>query len=166
MLKAMILIGLGFAMHDFLNTGIADRNYPRTMKEYFIVKAMNQLDKTGEIYESIAKDIKRKHVDYKSYCPGYGSHSYVNPVYSYVDPVFSRKQDAEDVRSQLWDLIEKYGVITISDLYECCEFRAVNKIPDVCFKDHNFGWKKPKYIGIYKNKDGYFALELPPVVIL
>lgn len=56
------------------------------------------------------------------------------------------------------EIIEKYGVVTLADMYELCDI-AVN------YTDHKYGWTNLRNAKIVKGENGY-TIELPRVLAL
>lgn len=104
----------------------------------------------------------------------YGSNSYVSynkisspreyarpnhkATHEFGDILFESRDDAEEVLTNLVDLVEVYGVVTVSDLYD-----LVGKTS--AFTDRGFGWTRLGSSRVVRGRDGYI-LDLPPVETL
>ena len=76
----------------------------------------------------------------------------------YEDLVFSNRGDAELVKQQMQDVIGRYGVVTISDMYEMAD---PNLTPP--FTGHKYGWMDVSSAYADRVRDGY-VLKLPRAV--
>lgn len=73
------------------------------------------------------------------------------------DLVFETRADAEKVRRQMFDIIKRYGVVTVADMYEM----ATDDLPP--YTSCNFGWMNARAFETAEPRrvrDGYI-LELP-----
>lgn len=57
-----------------------------------------------------------------------------DPVYSYDDITFEYKEDAEEVLNRMDEIVEQYGAVSVSDLFELAG-RTGNG-----YTDNNYGW--------------------------
>ena len=76
----------------------------------------------------------------------------------YEDIVFSSRGDAEMVKQQMRDVITRYGVVTIADLYEMADPNLTAP-----FTGHKYGWMDVSNAGVERVRDGYI-LKLPRAV--
>jgi hypothetical protein len=65
------------------------------------------------------------------------------------------KDEAEQVLKALGDVIKKYHVASVGDLYSLIGFTS-------SYVDEKHGWKDLNNVEIREEKDGYF-IDLPPV---
>ena len=79
-------------------------------------------------------------------------------THDFGDILFESRQDAEEVLSAMVDLVEIYGVATVSDLYD-----LVGKTS--AYTDRGFGWNALGSSRVVRMRDGYI-LDLPPVEAL
>lgn len=57
-----------------------------------------------------------------------------DPVYSYDDITFEYKEDAEEVLNRMDEIVDQYGAVSVSDLFELAG-RTGNG-----YTDNNYGW--------------------------
>lgn len=78
----------------------------------------------------------------------------------YEDIVFSNRGDAELVKQQMKDVIVRYGVVTIADMYEMADPNLTAP-----YTSHKYGWMDVSGAEATRVRDGYI-LKLPrPVPI-
>ena len=109
-----------------------------------------------------AKVSYRSYYDQKNNNGSYrGSENTVNRNrLDYEDIVFSNRGDAEMVKQQMKDIIGRYGVVTIADMYEMADPNLVAP-----FTGHKYGWMDVSGAEAVRVRDGYI-LKLPrPVPI-
>lgn len=78
--------------------------------------------------------------------------------YSYQEVAMATRPEAEDVLAQLRINLDKYGVVSVSDLYD-----AVGEIPDM--QDNKWGWTDLSGAYIQRCSDG-FLIKMPRVEAL
>lgn len=78
--------------------------------------------------------------------------------FNYEDIVFANRGDAEAVKQQMMDVIERYGFVTVADLYDMADMTA----PHTC---HKYGWMNVSSAEAVRVRDGY-VLKLPRAVAL
>jgi len=71
------------------------------------------------------------------------------------DLILSRRQDAEVVVERLIDIIDKFEVASLADLYDLVGLRSTAV-------DNKWGWTSLNNVEIRQIRDGYF-IDLPPV---
>lgn len=76
----------------------------------------------------------------------------------YEDIIFDSKEDAEDVISNLVDLIDAYGQATVADLYD-----LAGLTPE--YTCGNYGWRNLGSARSRHIRDGY-VLDLPRAIVL
>lgn len=72
---------------------------------------------------------------------------------NYDNIVFKKREDAEKVLDQLFNLIDDYGQVTVSDLYY-----LVGMTPN--FTDYKYGWTDLRKASIGRVRNGY-SINLP-----
>ena len=78
--------------------------------------------------------------------------------YSYDDIIVETRGEAEEVLSQMDDLIDTYGDVSVADLYD-----LVGKSSN--YTDYKYGWKNIRNAEAVRVRDGYL-LKLPRAVPL
>lgn len=78
--------------------------------------------------------------------------------YSYDDIIFDTRGDAQEVMDCMFDILEKYQMITIADYYELAGADSV-------YTDRNYGWYDLSTMAIMRDRDGY-KIRLPKAVPL
>lgn len=78
--------------------------------------------------------------------------------YNYDDIVLNSRDEAEEVLIAMSDLVERYGMASVSDYYELVGVTGT-------YTDCNYGWKDLHMAKILRNTDGYM-IKLPKAVPL
>lgn len=78
--------------------------------------------------------------------------------FDYEDLVFSNRGDAELVKQQMKDIIGRYGVVTIADMYEMADPNLTAP-----YTSHKYGWMDVSGAEAIRVRDGYI-LKLPRAV--
>ena len=73
--------------------------------------------------------------------------------FDYDDIIFSTRADAEAVREQMDDMIDRYGVVTVADLYDSVQLTAP-------YTANKYGWTNIRTADIVRIRDGY-VIKLP-----
>ena len=81
-----------------------------------------------------------------------------NNGFDYEDIVFSNRGDAELVKQQMRDVIARYGVVTIADMYEMADPNLTAP-----YTSHKYGWMDVSGAEAVRVRDGYI-LKLPRAV--
>lgn len=68
--------------------------------------------------------------------------------FNYDDIIFETRVEAETVREQMFDIIKRYGFVTVSDLYDL----AGLEIP---FTGNKYGWADIRNSEVVRTRDGY-----------
>jgi hypothetical protein len=76
-----------------------------------------------------------------------------NTIYSCKDIYLESRRDAEAVLDQMDDLIEKYGYVSVADLYNMVGFTEE-------YTDYDYGWISISSAKVINSRDGYM-LKLP-----
>ena len=73
--------------------------------------------------------------------------------FDYDDLIFNTRADAEAVREQMDDMIDRYGVVTVADLYDMAELTAP-------YTSNKYGWTNIRTADVVRGRDGY-VIKLP-----
>lgn len=73
--------------------------------------------------------------------------------FDYNDIIFETRGDAERVRSQMMDIIDTYGFVTVADLYDLSDLEAP-------YTSNKYGWTSLRSAESVRGRDGYL-LKLP-----
>lgn len=73
--------------------------------------------------------------------------------FDYNDIIFETRGDAERVRSQMMDIIDTYGFVTVADLYDLSDL-------DAPYTSNKYGWRSLRSAESVRGRDGYL-LKLP-----
>lgn len=99
------------------------------------------------------------YVSYNNYSRGDRSRTDTNTVrssYSYDDIVFNTRGEAEDVLTQMELTAEKYGFVTIADMYDLANLSSN-------YTDNKYGWMNVRSAEVVRARDGYM-IKLPRAV--
>lgn len=75
--------------------------------------------------------------------------------FDFDDLVFSNRRDAEATLEQLDDIIERYGMASVLDLYESADFGG-----SAPWTANKYGWTSLRSADVVKVRDGY-VIKLP-----
>ena len=78
--------------------------------------------------------------------------------YSYDDILFNTRGDAEDVLAQMDAAIDKYGVVTVADMYDLANLTGR-------YTDQRYGWTSLRSAEIVRVRDGY-VIKLPKSMVI
>ena len=78
--------------------------------------------------------------------------------FDYEDLVFETRGDAEAVRDELEEEIEKYGMVTVAALYDMADRTAP-------YTANRYGWTNIRHADIVRTRDGYL-IRLPRAVAI
>lgn len=104
-------------------------------------------------------------VSYRSYYErkdgnnsGYRGSENVKPrnSFDYDDIIFDNRGEAEAVKQQMQDVIGRYGVVTVADLYDMADLTAP-------YTSQKYGWMDVSGAEAVRTRDGYM-LKLPRAV--
>lgn len=95
------------------------------------------------------------HLNYTSYYTNKGTK---HRAYHFDDIVLANRKDAEQVLSQLSDVITTYGQASVADLYDLVG--VINEFTDNCY-----GWTSSDSMYVIHIRDGY-KLKLPKPSLL
>ncbi len=92
-------------------------------------------------------------VSYRSYYESpkdrFGSNSTsITRGFEYDDIIFESRGEAEAARIQMNEIIDRYGVVTVADLYEMAELSAP-------YTSNKYGWTSVRNADIGRVRDGY-----------
>ncbi len=73
--------------------------------------------------------------------------------FDYEDIVYTNRGEVEAVRDQMFDLVERYGVVTVADMYDMSGETAP-------YTSNKYGWTSVRTAEIIRVSDGYI-LKLP-----
>jgi len=79
--------------------------------------------------------------------------------FDYDDIVFETRGDAEAVRMQMEEVIERYGFVTVADLYDMAELSAP-------FTSNKYGWTNISTAESVRLRDGGYILKLPRACVI
>lgn len=68
--------------------------------------------------------------------------------------IIESRSEAEEVVERMYDLLERYDVVTVADLYELTGLRAGHT-------DHKWGWDRLSGTKVGRVRGGGYVLELP-----
>ena len=77
-------------------------------------------------------------------------------AFDYDDIVFNNRGEAEAAKQQMMDLIDRYGIVTVGDLYEMANQTAP-------YTAQKYGWMDVRGAETQRVRDGYI-LKLPKAV--
>ena len=77
-------------------------------------------------------------------------------VFDYDDIVFNNRGEAEAALQQMKDIVARYGIVTVNDLYEMTPLSAP-------YTSQKYGWMDVSNVDIVRVRDGYI-LKLPRAV--
>ncbi len=83
--------------------------------------------------------------------------SAVRTRYSYDDVVFKTRGEAEEVLSRMEEMIDRYKMVRVADLYD-----MVGITGD--YTDNNYGWTNLRSADIARTRDGGYMIRLPRAV--
>lgn len=79
--------------------------------------------------------------------------------FDYDDIEFDYRGDAEAVRSEMMDCIERYGLVTVADMYDMAGQTAP-------YTSSKFGWTSIRTAEVKRVRGGKYIIELPRAVAL
>lgn len=82
-----------------------------------------------------------------------GETSYGRGGFDYDDILFETRGDAEAVREQMMEVIERYGFVTIADMYDMAQLTAP-------YTSNKYGWTNIRNAEVVRARDG-FIIKLP-----
>ena len=79
--------------------------------------------------------------------------------FDYEDVIFETRADAENARMQMEEVIEKYGFVTVSDLYDMADLSAP-------YTGNRYGWTNIRTAEPIRLREGGYILKLPRIEVL
>lgn len=73
--------------------------------------------------------------------------------FDYDDLIFDSRGEAEAVREEMNDVIDRYGFVTVADMYDMADLHAP-------YTSSKYGWTNLRTAEVVRVRDGY-ALKLP-----
>lgn len=77
-------------------------------------------------------------------------------AFDYDDIMFSTRGEAEAAKRQMQEVVGRYGIVTVADLYEMAYLTAP-------YTAHKYGWMDASTVEVTRVRDGY-VLKLPRAV--
>ena len=77
----------------------------------------------------------------------------VGSRFDYDDIIFDTRGEAESAIDQMLDIIERYGFVTVGDLYDMADLTAP-------YTSHKYGWANIRTAEVQRVRDGYI-IKLP-----
>lgn len=133
-----------------------------------IKKAISDIVRDGIdmiLYGESRKDNRRSSADRVSYSSYYGGRGHTparenrytsSARYSYDDVVLNSRGEAQEVLSRMDEIIEMYGVVSVSDLYDLVGITGN-------YTDNNYGWMNINNAEVVRVRDGYM-IKMPRAV--
>lgn len=81
------------------------------------------------------------------------SHTSVRARFDYDDIIFESRGEAEAVREQMMDVIDKYGFVTVADMYDMADLAQP-------YTSNKYGWTNIRNAETVRVREGY-VLKLP-----
>ena len=78
--------------------------------------------------------------------------------FNYDDLKFERRRDAEAVLDQMDEVIDKFGFVTVSDMYDMADVTAP-------FTANKYGWTNVRTAEVVSTRDGYL-IKLPKASLI
>lgn len=112
----------------------------------------------GKSSSSGSKVSYRNFYDQKNSNPGYrgSENTQARSRFDYEDIVFSNRGEAEAVKQQMQDVIARYGVVTVADLYDMVDLTAP-------YTSQKYGWMDVSSAEVLRVR-GDYTLKLPRAV--
>ena len=76
--------------------------------------------------------------------------------FDYDDIIFFSRGEAEAAKQQMQDIVARYGLVTVNDLYEMAQLSAP-------YTSQKYGWMDVSNVDVARVRDGY-VLKLPRAV--
>ena len=95
------------------------------------------------------------YVSYRSYSDNSSrsSRRSVRASYDFDDVVFDTRGEADEVLASMDELMDRYGVVSVADMYDLCGMTCN-------YTDNKYGWKSLARADISRVRDGYM-IKLP-----
>lgn len=133
-----------------------------------VKKAICDIVKNGVdmiLYGDSGRGDRRRPSEYVSYDRRYSDRGYdrdraarARAGYSYDDVILETRGEAEDVLARMDELIERYGMVSVADLYDLVGITGN-------YTDNKYGWTNIRNAEPVRVRDGYM-LRLPKATSL
>ncbi|MCF8018150.1 MAG: hypothetical protein K9L62_02005 [Vallitaleaceae bacterium] len=80
--------------------------------------------------------------------------------YSYDEVEVNTRGEAEDILASMTDLVNRYGCVSVLDLYDLANISSNN------YTDENYGWMSMRNSDVVRMSNGKFRLKLPKAMPL
>lgn len=113
----------------------------------------------GETGRSQKRSSGASKVSYRSYYDkerdrrDYGP-SRARTGYDFDECILDNRGEADEVLSQMDDLIDRYGTVSVADYYELIGIRGN-------YTDNNYGWTNIRSATVVRARDGGYVIKLP-----
>lgn len=88
----------------------------------------------------------------------FSSSSSVRPRFDYDELIFETRGAAEAVRDQMGEIIDRYGFVTVADMYDMADITQP-------YTSQKYGWTSISNSEIIRVRDGY-VIKLPPAKVI
>ena len=75
-------------------------------------------------------------------------------VYSFDDVVLDTRSDAEEVLNGMLDIIDRYGIVSVADMYDLVGIVGV-------YTDNKYGWTDLRTAHVERDRTGGYYIKLP-----
>ena len=105
-----------------------------------------------------SKSSSRNNISYRNYYDNRGTTRREDDIrarsrFDYDDIVFETRGEAELVREQMVDMIDRYGFVTVADMYDMADLTSP-------YTSNKYGWTNIRSAEAVRIRDGYI-LKLP-----
>lgn len=83
----------------------------------------------------------------------------VRSLYSFDDIILDNRADAEEVLDNMGDIIERYGVVSVADMYDLVGVTGN-------YTDYNYGWTDLRTAHVERDRSGGYFIKLPKALPL
>lgn len=154
-----ILLGIGIAS-GITATVLAVKATPKAL-ELLTEKRYEKYGDTlkeDDSYDDMPelKPVEVVKATWKCYIPAAisgNSRRSVRASYDFDDVVFDTRGEADEVLSSMDELMDRYGVVSVADMYDLCGMTCN-------YTDNKYGWKSLARADISRVRDGYM-IKLP-----
>lgn len=129
-----------------VNAALKSQTFTTALKDAIAKKTVEV------IYGEEPKAIQRRVSYYDTY-----RHDRKTPNYCLEccqDIIFQTRQDAEDVLTEMEDVVNQYGVVSLADVYDIAGQVAPS------YAANKYGWRSLKNAKVVRCREGYF-IEVP-----
>lgn len=125
-----------------------------------IVKDVTDMILYGGSGKGRGRGTSSTYVSYRNYSDrqddNHRSSAVVRSGFDFEELIFESRGDAEAVREQLDDMIDRYKVATVADLYDAAGLTAP-------YTSNKYGWTNIRTAEVVRGRDGY-VIKLPRAV--